>query len=98
MKTLIKKPVQRILYTLRKRVTLGVKELCFGNYNRFETTRQIMYRLKKKGLVFQDNQPIRGESNKMAVRAVFWLTPEGIKIADEIVKEVDEYIEWKRYI
>lgn len=90
----IKKPVKRIMYVLRKRVTLSVKELCFGKLDEFDNVRRIMFRLKKKGLVLQENEPLRGEKNKMSVRAVFWLTPEGINMADKIVKEIDEYKRW----
>ena len=88
-----KTPVKRILYTIRKKTNVSSKDVCFGNYRRHITVMQILNRLKIKGLIFQDNVPLR-ENNTVSVKAVYWLTPEGIKVADEIVKEIDEYKRW----
>jgi len=84
--------IKKILYTVRKRTNISSKDVCFGNYNEthHRSIRRSLSRLKKKGLLFQDNAPIRGSS----FQAVYWLTPKGIKVADEIVKEIDEYKRW----
>jgi len=90
-----KTPSRRILYTIRKRTNVSSKDVCFGNYNEnhWRQVRLILERLKKKGLLFQDNAPLR-ENNAVSVIAVYWLTPEGIKVADKIVKEIDDYKRW----
>lgn len=91
----MKKPIKKILYTIRKRTNVSSKDVCFGKYTEtnWRNVRNILSRLKKKGLLFQDNVPLR-ENNAVSVKAVYWLTPEGIKVADEIVKEIDEYKRW----
>lgn len=90
----LKTPAKRILYTIRKRTNVNSKDVCFGRYDRLPQVQEILKRLKDKGLLFQENEPLRGENNKVSVKALYWLTPEGIKIADEIVKEIDEYKKW----
>lgn len=89
------KIIKRLLYTMRKKTNVSSKDLCFGKFNRthWNSVQRSLSRLKKKGLLFQDNVPLR-ENNAVSVKAVYWLTPEGIKIADEIVKEIDEYKRW----
>lgn len=84
---------KRILYTIRKKTNVSSKDVCFGNYERQNAVIHILNSLKLKGLLFQDNVPLR-ENNAVSVKAVYWLTPEGIKVADEIVKEIDEYKRW----
>jgi hypothetical protein len=81
---------KRILYTARKKTNVSSKDVCFGKYNKIRSVQRTLEQLKKKGLLFQDNAPLRGTSSQ----AVYWLTPEGIKVADEIVKEIDEYKRW----
>ncbi|MBU1018332.1 hypothetical protein KKA33_04905 [Patescibacteria group bacterium] len=83
---------KRILYTARKKTNISSKDVCFGQYNKNKiwSVQRTLALLKKKGLLFQDNAPLRGSSSQ----AVYWLTPEGIKVADEIVKEIDEYKRW----
>lgn len=81
---------KRILYTIRKRTNGNSKELCFGRIDKISSIQRTLSDLKKKGFLFQDNSPLRGISSK----AVYWLTPKGIKVADEIVKEIDEYKKW----
>lgn len=90
----LKQPVKRILYTIRKRTNCNSKELCFGKLDNLRTVQGILTRLKHKGFLFQENEQLRGENNKVSVKALYWLTPEGIKVADEIVKEIDEYKRW----
>ncbi len=86
----LKMQSKRILYTARKKTNISSKDVCFGQYNNMRSVQQTLALLKKKGLLFQDNAPLRGSSSQ----AVYWLTPEGIKVADEIVKEIDEYKRW----
>lgn len=85
-----KKQSKRILYTVRKRTNISSKDVCFGRFDKISSVQRTLANLKKKGLLFQDNAPLRGSSSQ----AVYWLTPEGIKVADEIVKEIDEYKRW----
>lgn len=86
----LKMQSKRILYTARKKTNISTKDVCFGRYDNIRSVRKTLTQLKKKGLLFQDNAPLRGSSSQ----AVYWLTPEGIKVADEIVKEIDEYKRW----
>lgn len=89
----LKKPSKRILYYLRKNTNINPKEACFGKYNRIPQIQKMLQRLKEKGLIFQNNTP-RREKDNLFSSAVYWLTPEGIKVADEIAKEIDEYKKW----
>lgn len=82
---------KRILYTIRKKTNVNSKDMCFGKYNKLRGVQATLKLLKDKGLLFQDNAPLRGG---VVSEAVYWLTPEGIKVADEIVKEIDEYKRW----
>jgi len=93
MITRLKLPAKRILYYTRKHTNINPKDACFGKYNRARQVRALLQRLKEKGLLFQDNAP-RREKDTYFSSAVYWLTPEGIKVADEIVKEIDEYKRW----
>lgn len=88
----LKKQSKRILYTARKKTNVSSKDVCFGDYSdtKKASVRRSLSMLKKKGLLYQDNAPLRGSSSQ----AVYWLTPEGIKVADEIAKEIDEYKRW----
>lgn len=85
-----KKQSKRILYTIRKKTNVSSKDVCFGQFNKLSSVQRTLTDLKEKGLIYQDNAPLRGSSSQ----AVYWLTPEGIKVADEIVKEIDEYKRW----
>jgi DNA-binding PadR family transcriptional regulator len=88
-----KRQSKRILYTIRKKTNVSSKDVCFGRFNKISSVLRTLSQLKKKGLLFQDNVPLR-ENNAVSVKAVYWLTPEGIKVADGIVKEIDEYKRW----
>ena len=90
----LKKASKRILYTIRKKTNVDSKDMCFGRLDNIRGIQATLENLKKKGLIFQDLEPLRGKENKVSVRAIYWLTPEGIKIADKIVKEIDEYKRW----
>lgn len=90
MTEFLKEQSKRILYTARKKTNISSKDVCFGKYNRISNVQKALTRLTKKGLLFQDNVPLRGSSSE----AVYWLTPKGIKIAEKIAKEIDEYKRW----
>ena len=84
---------KRILYTARKKTNISSKDVCFGKYDKIKSVQRTLALLKEKGLLFQDNAP-RRSTDKYFSAAVYWLTPEGIKVADKIVKEIDEYKRW----
>ncbi len=86
----LSKRIQRILYTLNKKTNISSKDACFGKYDKLRSVQRTLEQMKHTGLLFQDNAPLRGSSSQ----AVYWLTPEGIKVADGIVKEIDEYKRW----
>jgi len=88
--TYLTKNSKRILYTIRKKTNVSTKDVCFGKFGKKRSVQRTLANLKKKGLLFQDNAPLRGSSSQ----AVYWLTHEGIKIADKIVKEIDDYKRW----
>lgn len=92
-KKYLKKPAKRILYYLHKHTNINPKDACFGRYDRIRRSREILQKLKEKGLIFQNKAP-RREKDDLFSSAVYWLTPEGIKVADEIAKEIDEYKRW----
>ena len=85
---------KRILYTLRRDTNCYLYDLAFneGDVGRHKA-RMILQRLIKKGLVDIKKVPLRA-NNSYSVRAYYWLTDEGKKVADEIVKEIDEYKSW----
>ena len=91
----LRKQSKRILYTIRKDGTCYLSDLSFGGGKQGKKRAlEVLRRLSDKGLVTSRKSPLRGENNKYSVRAYYWLTEEGIKIADEIAKEVDEYKKW----
>ena len=92
-KEYLKKPSKRILYYLRKNTNINSKEACFGKYDRIRQIQKMLQKLKEKGLIFQ-NKTSRREKDDLFYSAVYWLTPKGIKVADEIAKEIDEYKRW----
>lgn len=93
----LKKRAKRILYTLHKRGTSPLSKLTFAD-DKFESEKkpernmayQILSRLIKKGLVTSDKIHMRGS----VYSAYYWLTDEGVKVAEEIAKQVDEYKRW----
>jgi len=82
-----KKRAKRILYLLRKKVNCKLYELSLEegkDGQRLAMT--VLGRLIKKGLVNVAEHP---HGNNL-----YYLTEEGKRIADEIVKEVNEYKRW----
>lgn len=92
----LKDKAKRILYHLRKN-----NEKCYlyefswgdGKVGQ-DNARQILFRLVKKGLVKADKIPLHGVNNKYSVRAMYYLTDEGKRVADEIVNKIDELKTW----
>lgn len=90
---------KRILYTLHKRGTSQLSDLTFAS-DKFEREKKpekdmaqhILRRLIKKGLVTSDKVSVRGRGS--VSRAYYWLTDEGVKVADEIAKQVNEHKSW----
>lgn len=87
MVNFVKKRTKRIMYLLRKRANRELYEFTFGEGHKGrKRALEILRRLIKKGLVDKVNRP--------GYNDYYWLTNEGKKIADEIVKEIDEYKRW----
>lgn len=90
----LRTPSKRILYTIRKNVNCYLSDLSFGEGKTGQKkSLNILRRLSERGLITSRKVPLRGKNNP-ALRAYYWLTDEGIKVADEIAKEVDEYKRW----
>lgn len=88
----LSKPAKRILYMLRKNGNCYIKDLSFGEGKDGQRKSfEILRRLSDKGFVTSHKSPLRGKSNEYSVRAYYWLTDEGRPIADEIVKEVEDF-------
>jgi len=86
----ITKPAKRILYLLHKYGNRYLSDLSFGEgKDGQDKTKKILYRLVEKRLV-TSKQVLLHKNNKHSARAYYWLTDDGKKIADEIVKEIDE--------
>lgn len=75
------------MYLLRKRANRELYEFTFseGKQGKYKALKILKY-LIKKGLVDKVNRP--------GYNDYYFLTDEGKKVADEIVKEVDEYKSW----
>lgn len=75
------------MYLLRKRANRELYEFTFSEGKKGKLRAlDILRRLIKKGLVEKVNRP--------GYNDYYFLTDEGKKVADEIVKEVDEHKSW----
>lgn len=74
------------MYLLFKKTNRTIREFSNGRgKDGSNAARQILFRLKKKGLVAMTEYP---DGN------IYYLTDEGDKVAKPIVDEIDEYKRW----
>jgi len=87
----LKLPAKRILYRMGKKANQELMEISPDKSEKGrDNTFHILGRLQKKKLVAII--PYRTDLHKYNNK--YYLTDEGRKLADEIIKEIDEYKRW----